>query len=32
MLNEKVQTENQQNEKLKNIFGQLCDKFGINGE
>ncbi len=29
MLNEKVQNENQQNEKLKDLFGKLCVKFGI---
>ena len=30
MLNEKVQNENEQNEKLKNLFEKLCQKFGIN--
>ena len=29
MLNEKVQNENEQNEKLKNLFEKLCQKFGI---
>ena len=32
MLNEKVQNENQQNEKLKDLFGKLCVKFGIDVE
>ena len=32
MLNEKVQTENQQNEKLKDLFGKLCLKYGIKEE
>ena len=30
MLNEKVQNENEQNEKLKTLFEKLCQKFGIN--